>query len=111
MLAPSFADIFFTNCFKSSVLPIVLDEKIIDSLFQRVIAQPGFTARVDLHSQTVTTSDGESYAFEVDPFRRHCLLNGLDDIGITLQQADRIKAYEARRREQAPWLFPDLAEG
>lgn len=107
VVAPSFADIFFNNCFKNGVLPIVLPEAVMDRLFQEAQATPGYRLSVDLGAQTVTTPAGETIAFTVDPFRRHCLLNGLDDIGLTLQRAERIRAYEARRRAEAPWLFAD----
>ena len=105
VIAPSFADIFFNNAFKSGLLPIVLDEKTIDRLFQEVAAREGYQLTIDLAAQTVTTPSGEVLPFEVDPFRKHCLLEGLDDIGLTLQQADRIRAYEQRRRRETPWLF------
>ena len=105
VIAPSFADIFFNNCFKNGVLPIVLDAARIDALFKAVGATPGYQLSVDLSAQTVTTPDGEALSFEVDPFRKHCLLEGLDDIGLTLQHADAIRAYEERRRGEAPWLF------
>ncbi|MBZ0071722.1 MAG: 3-isopropylmalate dehydratase small subunit [Gammaproteobacteria bacterium] len=105
VIAPSFADIFFSNCFKNGVLPIVLDPARIDALFEAVAATPGYRLTVDLQAQTVTTPDGEVLGFEVDPFRKHCLLEGLDDIGLTLQHADAIRAYEERRRTEAPWLF------
>ena len=105
IIAPSFADIFFNNCFKNGVLPIVLDAARIDALFQAIEATPGYQLRVDLRLQIVTTPDGESLGFEVDPFRKHCLLEGLDDIGLTLQKANAIRAYEERRRREAPWLF------
>ncbi|HBG30556.1 MAG TPA: 3-isopropylmalate dehydratase small subunit [Gammaproteobacteria bacterium] len=107
VLAPSFADIFFNNCFKNGVLPIVLPEAVMDRLFQEAKSTPGYRVRVDLEAQTITTPAGEAITFTVDAFRRHCLLNGLDDIGLTLQRADRIRAYEARRRTEAPWLFAD----
>ncbi|MBK1692081.1 3-isopropylmalate dehydratase small subunit [Ectothiorhodospira mobilis] len=105
VIAPSFADIFFGNSFKNGLLPVVLDEAIIDRLFEAVQAHPGYTLTVDLEDQVITTPSGESFPFEVEPFRRHCLLNGLDDIGLTLQHADEIRAYESRRRAEAPWLF------
>ncbi|MDD3608852.1 MAG: 3-isopropylmalate dehydratase small subunit [Halothiobacillaceae bacterium] len=105
VIAPSFADIFFNNSFKTGLLPIVLDEKIVDELFRAVQAKPGLELTVDLEAQVVRLPDGRELGFEVDAFRRHCLLNGLDDIGLTLQHADDIRAYEARRRVQAPWLF------
>jgi len=105
IIAPSFADIFFNNCFKNGVLPIKLDANVVDRLFKAVAALEGYRLTVDLAAQTVTTPAGESFAFEVDAFRKHCLLNGLDDIGLTLQHVDDIRAYEARRSQQAPWLF------
>ena len=105
VIAPSFADIFFSNCFKNGVLPIVLDAGALDSLFREVTANAGYRLRVDLDQQTVTKPNGEVLRFEVDEFRKYCLLNGLDDIGLTLQHADDIRAYEARRKQQAPWLF------
>ncbi|MAR93162.1 MAG: 3-isopropylmalate dehydratase small subunit [Pseudomonadota bacterium] len=105
ILAPSFADIFFNNCFKNGLLPVVLDEKIIDNLFAEVKAADGYALTVDLDRQRIIKPDGSEIAFDVDSFRKHCLLEGLDDIGLTLQDADAIKAYEAKRRQQAPWLF------
>ncbi len=105
VIAPSFADIFFNNCFKNGVLPFVLDAEKVDALFKAVEATPGYTLTVDLQAQTVTTPTGEVFGFEVDAFRKHCLLEGLDDIGLTLQHADAIRAYEARRRAEAPWLL------
>jgi 3-isopropylmalate/(R)-2-methylmalate dehydratase small subunit len=105
IIAPSYADIFFNNSFKNGLLPIVLDRAIVDKLFKECEATPGYKLTVDLAAQTVTTPGGESFKFEVDAFRRHCLLNGLDDIGLTLQHVSDIKAYEERRRKEAPWLF------
>ncbi|MDT8384108.1 MAG: 3-isopropylmalate dehydratase small subunit [Gammaproteobacteria bacterium] len=105
IIAPSYADIFFNNCFKNGILPIVLDAQIVDRLFQAVAANEGYRLTVDLEAQTITTPEGKSIAFEVEEFRKHCLLNGLDDIGLTLQHVDDIRAYEARRRAEAPWLF------
>jgi 3-isopropylmalate/(R)-2-methylmalate dehydratase small subunit len=105
LIAPSFADIFFNNCFKSGLLPILLDETVVDALFAAVAATPGYALTVDLAAQTLSTPDGQAYRFEIDPFRKHCLLEGLDDIGLTLQHAAEIRAYEARHREEAPWLF------
>ncbi|MBV0931923.1 3-isopropylmalate dehydratase small subunit [Marinobacterium weihaiense] len=105
VIAPSFADIFYNNCFKNGLLPIVLPEAQVDQLFKEVEASEGYELTVDLERQVVVTPSGEAFAFEVDNFRKHCLLNGLDDIGLTLQHADEIKAYEARRRQEAPWLF------
>ncbi len=105
IIAPSFADIFYNNCFKNGILPIVLPAEEVDRLFREVEATPGYRLTVDLESQTITKPDGSQIAFEVDAFRKHCLLNGLDDIGLTLQHVDDIKAYEARRRREVPWLF------
>lgn len=105
VIAPSFADIFFNNSFKSGMLPIVMDADTVERLFQEVEATEGYRLSVDLAAQTVTTPSGESIPFEVDEFRKHCLINGLDDIGLTLQEADKIKTYEAKRRQEAPWLF------
>ena len=105
VLAPSFADIFFNNSFKNGLLPIVLDAKIIDELFQQVAANEGYSLTIDLETQHIIKPDGSRIEFDVDPFRKHCLLEGLDDIGITLQDAELIKAYEARRKANSPWLF------
>jgi 3-isopropylmalate/(R)-2-methylmalate dehydratase small subunit len=105
IIAPSFADIFFNNCFKIGLLPIVLDTQAVDQLFREVEATEGYRLNVDLESQTVTTPSGQRFAFDIDPFRKHCLLNGLDEIGLTLQHADKIKAFEARHRAAQPWLF------
>ena len=105
IIAPSYADIFFNNCFKNGILPIVLDAQVVDELFQAVAANEGYQLSVDLAAQTITTPAGESIAFDVEEFRKHCLLNGLDDIGLTLQHVDEIRAYEARRSAEAPWLF------
>jgi len=105
VIAPSFADIFFNNCFKNGILPIVLSEAVIDHLFEEVFAKEGYVLKVDLLAQTVTSPSNKVYSFEVDDFRKHCLLNGLDDIGVTLEDKDAIVAYEAKYREQAPWLF------
>jgi 3-isopropylmalate/(R)-2-methylmalate dehydratase small subunit len=105
IIAPSFADIFFNNCFKNGVLPIVLAADIVDKLFRETIASEGYTLTVDLAAQTVTTPSGQSFAFDVDPERKHRLLNGLDDISLTLKFTDQIQAYEARRKGEAPWLF------
>ncbi|HMM47665.1 MAG TPA: 3-isopropylmalate dehydratase small subunit [Thiobacillaceae bacterium] len=105
IIAPSFADIFYNNCFKNGILPIVLDAAAVDRLFRACDANPGYRLTIDLEAQTVTTPDGEVLRFEVDAGRKHRLLNGLDDIGLTLLHADKIEAYEARRRQEAPWLF------
>lgn len=105
VIAPSFADIFFNNCFKNGILPIVLPESVVDNLFEKVASQEGYRLDVDLERQVLTTPDRMEIAFEVDSFRRHCLLNGLDDIGLTLVHQQDIKNYEMKRRQQAPWLF------
>ncbi|MEA3404329.1 MAG: 3-isopropylmalate dehydratase small subunit [Pseudomonadota bacterium] len=105
VIAPSFADIFFNNCFKNGIIPIVLDDATVDDLFNEVHAQEGYELTVDLENQQIVKPNGEIIAFEVDSFRRHCLLNGLDDIGLTLQHEADIKAYEEKRRQTAPWLF------
>ena len=105
IIAPSFADIFFNNCFKNGILPIVLDEAVVDGLFKDTFANEGYHLQIDLEAQTITTPDGKTISFEVDAFRKHCLLNGLDDIGLTLQHVDEIRAYEVKRKADAPWLF------
>jgi 3-isopropylmalate/(R)-2-methylmalate dehydratase small subunit len=105
VIAPSFADIFFNNSFQNGLLLIRLPAATVDRLFREVHAAPGFRLAIDLEQQSVTTPAGEVLKFEIDPFRKHCLLNGLDEIGLTLQRADEIKAFEARRRNEQPWLF------
>ncbi|MFA7098248.1 MAG: 3-isopropylmalate dehydratase small subunit [Gammaproteobacteria bacterium] len=105
IIAPSFADIFYNNCFKNGILPIRLDAAVVDRLFREVESTPGYRLEIDLAAQTVRTPSGEEIPFQVDEFRKYCLLNGLDDIGLTLQHVDAIRAYEARRRQEAPWLF------
>lgn len=105
IIAPSFADIFYNNCFKNGMLPIVLDGDIVEKLFQELYAVEGYELTVDLERQQVMTPTGEVFEFEVDEFRRHCLLKGLDDIGLTLESADAIRNYEQRLRQQSPWLF------
>ncbi|PNU18874.1 3-isopropylmalate dehydratase small subunit [Geothermobacter hydrogeniphilus] len=105
IIAPSFADIFRGNCFKNGILPIALDEAVVDRLFAAVEESEGYRLRVDLEGQRLTTPEGEVIPFEVDPFRRDFLLGGLDEIDLTLQHADEIRAYERRRQERAPWLF------
>lgn len=107
VIAPSFADIFYNNSFKNGLLLITLDDAIVDRLFQAVEQQSGYRLHVDLESQQVRTPEGETFPFDVDPFRKHCLLNGLDDIGLTLQDADAISAYEAKQASHTPWLFAD----
>jgi 3-isopropylmalate/(R)-2-methylmalate dehydratase small subunit len=105
VIAPSFADIFFNNSFKSGLLPIALDSAQVDSLFAEVAANEGYSLDINLNEQKVTTPNGAVFMFEIDKFRKHCLLNGLDDIGLTLQHADEIRDYEKGRRQAAPWLF------
>ena len=105
VIASSYADIFYNNSFKNGLLPVVLDEPIIDQLFAEMYACEGYQLTIDLYKKVVVTPTGESFSFEVDEFRRHCLLDGLDDIGLTLEDADFIKAYEQKRRASAPWLF------
>ena len=105
IIAPSFADIFFNNCFKNGILPIVLDEETVDGLFQKADGEVALQIAVDLENQKLVLDDGTEIPFEVDSFRKHCLLEGLDDIGLTLQHVDEIRAYEERRKQEAPWLF------
>lgn len=105
IIAPSYADIFFNNCFKNGMLPIVLSDEIVDSLFKAVEANQGYELTVDLDKQTVNTPDGQAYSFEVDAVRKHNLLNGLDDIGLTLQHVDAIKVFEVKHKATQPWLF------
>ena len=105
IIAPSYADIFFNNCYKNGLLPVVLLESEVDRLFDAVKAFPGFKLAIDLDRQTVATPDGAmAFRFDVEPFRKHCLLNGLDDIGLTLRHADAIRAFEAKRLAEQPWL-------
>ncbi|MDZ5460539.1 3-isopropylmalate dehydratase small subunit [Azohydromonas lata] len=106
LIAPSFADIFHGNCFKNGMLPIVLEADVVDRLFRLVDATPGLQLHIDLPSQTVTPAGGAPIPFTIDPGRKHRLLHGLDDIALTLQRTDRIRAYEASRRLTEPWLFP-----
>ncbi|WP_201529512.1 3-isopropylmalate dehydratase small subunit [Psychrobacter frigidicola] len=108
VIAPSFADIFYNNCFKNGMLPIVLEEAIVDKLMQDTFATEGYELTADLERQVVITPTGEEYPFEVDAFRKHCLLNGLDDIDLTLQQGDVIKAYEDKMMQKTPWIFNEV---
>ncbi len=110
VIAPSYAEIFYNNCFKNGLLPIVLDEACVDKLFNAVALTPGYALTIDLEAQQVVTPEGEAMSFELDGFRKHCLLNGLDDIGLTLQQSDDIRRFEARHQAASPWLFSELAE-
>jgi len=105
VIAPSFADIFFNNSFKSGMLPIVLDADVVDGLFKDVESENGYQLSINLEAQTITKPNGDVIEFDVDEFRKYCLLNGLDDIGLTLKHADDIKTYEETRKQQAPWLF------
>ncbi|WP_313731973.1 3-isopropylmalate dehydratase small subunit, partial [Pseudomonas sp.] len=107
VIAPSFADIFFNNSFKNGLLPIILSDEEVDELFKQVEANPGYQLTIDLQAQAVTRPDGKVLHFEIDAFRKHCLLNGLDDIGLTLQDSDAIKAFEGKHRAGQPWLFRD----
>ncbi|MDZ3799378.1 MAG: 3-isopropylmalate dehydratase small subunit [Xanthomonadales bacterium] len=105
VIAPSFADIFYNNSFKNGLLPIVLSDEQVDALFAQCEATEGYALTVDLAAQSVTRPDGVQYSFEIDAFRKHCLLHGLDDIGLTLQERDAIAAFEARHQAAQPWLF------
>ncbi|MCH8504856.1 MAG: 3-isopropylmalate dehydratase small subunit [Ectothiorhodospiraceae bacterium] len=105
IIAPSFADIFFNNCFKNGLLPIALDEEVVDELFQQVAQTPGYRLTIDLPAQTISKPDGGVIRFDIDSSSKHLLVEGLDEIGLTLQHADEIRAYEQQRRQQSPWLF------
>lgn len=105
VIAPSFADIFFNNSFKNGLLPLVLDAALVDALFARTQGAETYALTIDLAAQTLLGEDGWSAGFSIDPFRKTCLLEGLDEIGLTLKDADAIRAYESRRRADAPWLF------
>ena len=105
VIAPSFADIFFNNTSKNGILAITLAENVVDRLFSDVQSVPGYQLTVDLAEQTITFANGETVSFDIDQFKKHSLLNGLDDIDLTLQHTDDIEAYEQNRRQQAPWLF------
>ena len=105
IVAESYADIFFNNCFKNGILPILLAAEQLDVLFSQVLETPGYKLLVDLENQKIVCPDGKSFAFNVDPFRKECLLNGWDDIGLTLRHADAIRAFETKRRAEQPWLF------
>jgi len=108
VIAPSFADIFYNNCFKNGVLPVVLEAEEVDALFKAAEAERGLSARVDLVEQRIVLPGGRTYDFDIDAYRRKNMLDGLDDIGLTLQHADEIRAFEARRAQEKPWLFRDL---
>ena len=105
IIAPSFADIFFNNSFKNGILPIILDEQTVDALFNETFAQEGYELTVDLANQQIVKPCGGAIDFDVDSFRKHCLINGLDDIGLTLQHAEQIKDYEQNRMKNKPWLY------
>jgi 3-isopropylmalate/(R)-2-methylmalate dehydratase small subunit len=106
VIAPSFADIFFTNCYKNGLLPVALREDEVDRLFYEAAAFPGFKLVVDLEEQTVATADNaQVMRFDIDPFRKYCMVNGLDEIGLTLRHAEKIRVFEARRQTQFPWYF------
>ena len=105
VIAPSFADIFFNNCYKNGLLPIVLTEEQVDQLFKEVEANEGYQLSIDLAEQTLTTPSGETFTFDITEHRKHCLLNGLDEIGLTLQHADEIRDFEEKHRQSQPWLF------
>ena len=109
IIAPSFADIFYNNCFKNGILPIVLDAQLVAQLFAEMYAREGYALKVDLAQQVVETPSGERISFEVDAFRKHCLLNGLDDIALTLESAGAIRTYEQAWRKQSPWLFDTMS--
>jgi 3-isopropylmalate/(R)-2-methylmalate dehydratase small subunit len=105
IIAPSYADIFFNNCVKNGILLIVLDEVTVEKFFKETETQAGYTLNVDLAAQTITKPDGSVVKFDVEPSRKHILLNGLDDIGLTMQHADAIKTFEQKWQQQSPWLF------
>ena len=110
IIAPGYADIFYNNCFKNGILPIILDAGEVDLLFREVAASEGYAMTVDLPAQRITTTTGRVVQFEIDAFRKRRLLEGLDDVALTLQYAGDIKAYEARRAQEAPWLFADRVQ-
>ena len=110
IIAPSFADIFYNNCFKNGILPVVLDAATVDRLFNEMYANEGYTLKIDLARQVVITPTGEEIGFEVDAFRKHCLLNGLDDIGLTLESADAIRKFEQGWKQRSPWLFNSISQ-
>ena len=105
VIAPSFADIFFSNCYKNGLLPIVQPAEVVDQLFKECLASEGYRLTVDLAAQTVTTPSGQSFAFDITPHRKHCMLNGLDEIGLTLAHADKIRAFEDARKQSLPWFY------
>jgi 3-isopropylmalate/(R)-2-methylmalate dehydratase small subunit len=105
VIAPSYADIFYNNCFKNGLLPVILTEQQVDTLFEEMNAQEGYQLSIDLPKQTVTTDSGHVFNFDLDNFRKECLIKGLDEIGLTLQNSEEIKAYESKRLQQHPWVF------
>jgi len=105
LIAPSFADIFYNNCFKNGMLPVVLDEGAVDDLFAQVEAQPGYRLKVDLPAQRIVRADGAVIEFDLESGRKHSLVNGLDDIALTLEKTELIREYESKRKAEAPWLF------
>ena len=105
IIACSYADIFYNNCFKNGILPIALDKEVVDALFAELYSNPGYQLTVDLERQLISKPDGETIPFEVDSFRKHCLFNGLDDIGLTMQNADAIRTFEQQWQKSSPWLF------
>lgn len=107
VIAPSYADIFYNNSFKNGLLPIVLSDEIVDQLFSEMYAEEGYQLTIDLAEQVVKTPSGESFPFQIEEFRKHCLINGFDEISLTLQDADSIKAYEQKWQKTSPWLFAD----
>lgn len=108
VIAPSYADIFFNNSFKNGMLPVILAENIIEQLFQECAADDDYQLTIDLAAQEVRTPSGQTFSFDVDPFRKHCLLNGFDDIGLTLQASEDIHAYEAKTKQSRPWVFQEI---
>ena len=105
MIAPSFADIFYNNSLKNGLLLIKFEPKIVDQLIREAEGKEGYRLAVDLEDQSVTTPTGEVFKFDIDPFRKHCIMNGLDDIGLTLEHADEIRAFEQKHKQAQPWLF------
>ena len=109
VIAPSYADIFFNNSFKNGMLPVILAEEIVEQLFKECAATEGYQLTIDLAAQEVRTPTGQVFQFEVDPFRKHCLLNGFDDIGLTLQAAEDIRIYEEKTKKSRPWVFQEIS--
>ncbi len=110
IIAPGFADIFYNNCFKNGILPVVLESAIVDKLFDLVTQKTGYTLTINLQDKCILGENNDSIPFEIDEFRRHCLLAGLDEIGLSLEYSDEIKSYEQKQKLQTPWLFTDLME-